>query len=110
METNDWMLLLAVIAVFSAIFSVLCAIALTYFRDFRISRLEKAVDSMYHSNAAAMSASSRQEKAERQEAAMLAFASAMQKPDAKIADVLKEVGAQYPDVAMNLIKKAGLKI
>ena len=50
----------------------------------------------------------KRDKAERQQAMMLEFAQAM-KSGANIEEVIKALGAKYPDIAMDLVKK-GLKL
>ena len=50
----------------------------------------------------------KRDKAERQQAMMLEFAQAMQSGE-NIENVIKTLGAKYPDIAMELVKK-GLKL
>jgi len=104
MEPNDWAILLAIIAVFSGIFSVLVGLALMYFRDFRLSRLEKAVDTIYHTQASALGVAKRNEKNERQSMAMAEAATLLQ-TGAEPKEILKTLVAKYPDVAADMAKK-----
>jgi len=104
MEPNDWMVLLGIIAIFSGFFSVLVGLALMYFRDFRIARLEKAVDSIYHTQASALGVAKRNEKAERQSMAM-AEAAALLQSGSDPKEILKTLVAKYPDVAADMAKK-----
>ena len=51
----------------------------------------------------------KREKAERMQGMIIEFAAAMKKPDAKIDEVVKGIATNYPDIAMDLVKK-GMKI
>lgn len=81
----------------------------------KISRLEEenvdldeSLKALKQKEWSAQGYTAKREKSERQSAMMLEFAQAMQS-GAKIEDVIKTIGAKYPDIAMDLVKK-GLKI
>jgi hypothetical protein len=113
MELTELALILAINAIFTAIVGVIVGLAVSYFRDNtldrKINNLAGDMDSLVDSINGKQGVTARREKSERQQSAMLEFATLMQQPNAKIDEVLKAVGGKYPDVAMDLMKK-GLKI
>jgi len=102
MELQD----IGIVALFSAIFSVIAVHISLQFRDYRVSKLEEAVEKLYASRANESSRNSRSEKAERMQMAMLEVGQIMKDPN--VADKQKAImglAMKYPDLALDLLKK-----
>jgi len=109
MDATEWMIVVGICAVLSGVFSALVGAILGYVRDYRVSRLENAVEDMQTKAWSVAGNAKRNEKAERQQAMMMEFAMEAQKPDANIPEVIKKVAAKYQDIAMSLLQK-GIKM
>jgi len=106
MELNDWVLIVGICAVFSGIFSIFLGLIMGYVRDFRVTKLEDAVESIRMGEYSAKGNAKRAEKAERTQQAMLEVAAIMKDPETKDKQgAIMNLAMKYPDIALDLIKK-----
>lgn len=106
MEVNDWVLIVGICVVATGCFTVLAWSLMGYIRDFRITKLENAVDSIQMTEKSAKGVSARAEKAERMQTAMVEVAAIMKNPE--IPDkqgAIMQLALKYPDIALDLVKK-----
>lgn len=106
MELNDWAGIVAICAVFSGIFCLFSGLMMSYVRDYRITKLEDAVESIRMGENSARGNAKRAEKAERMQQAMVEAASIMKNDEIKDKQAaVLNLALKYPDIAMDLVKK-----
>ena len=113
MELYDLVILGCFSAVISGIFSIGAAMLMQYLSDKsvknQLSEHAGAIESLQKASYGQRGASVKQEKSERVNAA-LAKAAILLKEGKQPIEIMKQVASEYPDVAMDLVKKGGISL
>lgn len=107
MELNEWVLIIGIITVFSGTFTIIAGLFAGYIRDFRISKLENAMEAL---NLRVLSSLGNEKKAQNQEqeSAFMANAAIILKGEGTMPEKIQKVIATDPAMAMKLAKKLGI--
>lgn len=110
MELMDFAVLGMVSAGFSLVFSAICGYVTVWLRDYRVSKLEKAVESLTMARNNDKAQEAREVRAMEKTKAMVELGTILKSTEGDKKQLLMEWAASNPDFVLTMAKKFGINL